>query len=268
MVAEGKASDILEGVSGFATVPGLALSRLIQTRFASSEIAGLQVDHLHGRMMSKTFAPIATWVTLATAESEQKGGQPESATLDPQNPKEEVVRLDGTAVFKGDKLTGKLDLTGTRGYLWLSDEVETGILVVVGPGQSGKISLEILNASSSTQPEMRDGNVKMKVKVKAACNLAEQFGEGKLVTPEHFTALEQLAAERIKYEITLALNEAKRLKADIFGFGESVRRSFPNEWSTLEQEWDQAFEQLDLEMDVEVRLRRFGQIAEMPHPKP
>lgn len=58
-----------------------------------------------------------------------------------------------------------------------------------------------------------------------------------------------------------ALKKAKELNSDIFGFGEAVHENYPNEWKHIENNWDEIFKKLDVEVMVDSNLQRTGRIT-------
>ena len=56
-----------------------------------------------------------------------------------------------------------------------------------------------------------------------------------------------------------AIEEAKKAKTDIFGFGDIVYRSYPRQWKTMKSDWhDHYFPQLEVNVTVEAFIRRTG----------
>ena len=245
-IAKGKAQDIVEGKNEQEKVLGQAIEELATTTGATSKIAKVNVHDLFKTLASKTSAPYIPGIEIMKKEKDDDG--------------KNLIKLGGTAVFKKDKLIGWLDETETRGVLWVLGKVSTGIIVVPSPlKQKGKVSLEIMRASSSIKPEFIDGKLVIIVMVKAEGNIAEQMSGGDLTTPEAFSQLEKEQDAAVEAEINAALAKGqKQWRVDIFKFGDAVHREFPMEWKELEKKWDEEFPTLDVKVQVTTRLRRYG----------
>lgn len=56
------------------------------------------------------------------------------------------------------------------------------------------------------------------------------------------------------------------MNADVFGFGEAVRRKYPREWPQYEKMWEELFPVfLDVRLEVDAKIRRTGLITD-PEP--
>lgn len=248
LVADGRASDILEAKLELESIPARGLVSLVETRVATSEVTAVTLDEFLSRLASRTAAPVATHIELIG------------------NEKEKTVRIVGTAVFKGDKLVGQLDKPETRGLLWVIGEVRSGIIVVESPEDGGKVSLEIISAKSKITPELRDGKVYIKVEVHEEGNLGSQMSAKDLATPSMLADLEKRQESAIHGEIRAALAKARDLNVDIFGFGDAVHRKYPREWREIEPRWEAVFPTIDVEVSVKARIRQVGMITKPASP--
>lgn len=249
MVADGRASDILEAKMELDSIPARGLVSLIEMRTATSEVTAMTLQEFVIRLMSKSTAPVATHVESIGDEKEKR------------------VRLVGTAVFKDDKLVGQLDKPETRGLLWVIGEVKSGIIVVESPGDGGKVSLEITRAKSKITPELRDGKPHIRLEVFEEGNLGGQGSTADLTTPSVLADLEKRQEAAIQGEIRAALAKARELKVDIFGFGDAVHRKYPKEWKKIEPKWEEIFPTVDVEVLVRARVRRVGMITRPTVPR-
>ncbi|MGK3723555.1 Ger(x)C family spore germination C-terminal domain-containing protein, partial [Priestia megaterium] len=80
-----------------------------------------------------------------------------------------------------------------------------------------------------------------------------------ITNPKVITKIEQALRKEIKKELQKAIEHAQKDKADIFGFGEVVHRTRPNQWKKLEPEWSNLyFPKLNVDITVEAYVRRAG----------
>lgn len=235
MVTPGKAGDLLKTTGKMQKIPALEIAEMIRAQSATSKAGSFMVHDFVLRLVSKTAAPVATQIRLD---------------------EENEVQLDGTAVFKGEKLAGFIGPRETRGLLWVLGKVRSGSIVV----NKGQVSLEIIRASSKIKPEVTEASVRIKVIVNVQSNVSNQNNALDLSKPETLKTLAKREEAVIRDEIKAALDKARELKADIFGFGEAIHRVDPKVWKRLEPHWDQIFTELQVELAVKADINQVGLI--------
>ena len=249
LVSEGTAEEILDVPSELEKVPAQNIHRLIHAQASnSSQICFVTFREFITRLMSKTTAPVAPMIKIT-----EKGD-------------EKTATLSATAVFKHDKLIGKLDKTEGRGLLWVLGKVKSGIIEI--KDKDGElVSVEIVRAGGKIEPEINKGKIKIKVSIDEIGNIGDQSGTRDLSKIEEIESLESKISETIKSEIMSAVKKAKELNADIFGFGDAISQHFPSEWKDLEGKWDEVFPEIEVEVDVQANLRFMGRISSPITPK-
>ena len=127
----------------------------------------------------------------------------------------------------------------------------------------GKITFEIIRASSKIKPSIKTDSYTMLINVKEESNISEMTGKiDPIKTPEIMDRLEIIQNNAISNEIKLAINVAqKKFGADIFGFGKMIHRDYPKEWSYIEGRWKNIFPNLNIEIKVISSLKRPGYIS-------
>lgn len=243
-ISKRKAEDIIKSEHEQEKITGKAIENLAKLTFAASKVPEISLLDLDKNLASKTNDSIIPGIALVQGDAETKAKN---------------VKLEGTAIFKRDKLIGWFDAKETRGILWILGNVKSGIIVVPTPSdETKKSSIEISKASSRIVPERIDGNLVLTVNVQAVGNLGEQMSTADLVKPESFKELEEKMASVIEKEISSALEKAQRWEVDIFKFGTEVHRQFPKEWPELEKNWREEFQKLQVNIVVDAKLRWAG----------
>lgn len=240
LVSQGTAGEVLDVKSELEKVPANNIAKLVkENAAASSQIKAVRLRDFSTRLMSKTIAPIAPFIEIS-GDGEEK-----------------VATISGTAVFKGDKLVGKLDKKEGRGLSWVLGEVKSGIINVEGPDNK-LVSLEIIRAKGKMVPEIEDDRIKMTVNITEEGNIAEQTGPADLAKLPEIEMLEKEKSEVIQSEVMAAVKKAQDLDADVFGFGEAVHQKYPQEWKDMESNWDEIFPDIEVEVNVDANLRLMG----------
>lgn len=184
----------------------------------------------------------------------------------------EGLRLNGAAVFKKDKMAGWLSPEETRGWMWVTRRVVSGIVPIPVPGKPGedRISTEITRATSHIIPSIQDGRLVITVRIYEEGAIGEipvpGLDPGK---PEVVREMERSLAEAIRGEALAALRKAQEeYRADIFGFGDAVHRAYPRVWKEIEKRWhEEIFPNLEVMVEVEARIRRVGMSSKSFIPK-
>lgn len=243
LISEGEASEVLEIESKLEEIPGLYISQLIETRYATSQTSAVTLHELLHRLNTKTIAPVTS-----IAKIDNSKGEP-------------MIELKGTAVFKDDKMVGELDTLETRGLLWVIGEVKSGVIVIEAVEKKGHISMETFQSDSKIIPKIENNKVCITVEIQEEGKIGEMMVQEDISNPDILDQLNKRKAAAIYDEVMSAIFKAKKLNTDIFGFGEAVHRKYPKEWETLEGKWDDIFPNLDVEIKVNTNIRGAGSIG-------
>lgn len=249
LIAKGSAAAILEQKSGQEKIPALGIYDTIKTLSSSSIAPQINILEMTKRLLSKPTAPIAPLIELVGEGKDRR------------------ARITGTAIFKGDRLVGELNGSESRGLLWVINEVKSGIISVDYPEGKEKVDLEIIRASSKIIPEIKDGKIRIVVKIREEGNLGAQMSSENLTKAPAWKKLEEKQGTAIGQEVTAALQKARELNTDIFGFGNAIQKKFPKIWNDLEKNWDNIFPGLEVVVTVEAKLRRSGLISKPAIPE-
>ena len=66
----------------------------------------------------------------------------------------------------------------------------------------------------------------------------------------------------IKNQIKLAVCQAQTLNSDIFGFGDTLRKKYPGQWAELADRWDDIFPTIELDIEVDAKIRRSNMLSQ------
>lgn len=265
MVTPGKARDILSAKARTETISANMISGLQhearQTALAPQTSLLELLDHIG------TFArdPLVAAVTLAAppegggASSGESGGEGGGANQG-VNP----VRLEGAAVFRGDRLVGWLSASEARGFLWLEGEADRTLLDYRDDqtGATGTVRVFINTAKWSVVPDtVNPGRTRFSVAIRADGQINELTGGVASEQSGNFSNLEKTLAALIKAEAVAALTKQQsEFRADFIGLGEYLRsRVSSRTWRGLDKLWaDQYMPQTTVDVSVSFRLRRPG----------
>ena len=247
-VARGYAKSIFEVTPAIGKITSGEIGQLMDGQRATSESVQLTLADVVADLTSTTKSMTAPYLDVSIDCGK------------------EMISINGTAVFKDDKLVGSLDKKETRGYMWAVDKIKSGIVSLEVLGETADI--EIKKASGKIQCTMSDkDSISINILVDYEFALGSQTGDISLNDVENTPALEKAASDTVKAEILRTLNRAKEMGTDIYGFGERIMQKYPEEWKGIESDWDELFKNLTVNVEVSSKLRGGGRIVNPIYPE-
>lgn len=178
-------------------------------------------------------------------------------------PAKSGLALDGSAVFRGDKLVDWLSPEESQTYLLAKGEMKTGLIVVPHPdNQSNLAGIEVIDNSASLKAEMVDGQAIANISVKINGNLGDQrFNvpgqkqEDPSEDPEFYLKLDQQLAAKVKSDVEkLVAKSQTEFDSDIFGVGNHIMNLYPNDWDHVKANWLDYYKRAAIQVDVKVNI--------------
>ncbi|WP_026564883.1 Ger(x)C family spore germination protein [Bacillus sp. UNC41MFS5] len=174
------------------------------------------------------------------------------------NKQETIANIIGTAIFKKDKMVGQIDISVTRGLLWLRNEVEV-TAVTVKPKKGESISLDPIREKTKLIPTIKNGKWKILAKVKSEGTIVQNGSHLDIMSPIITKRVEKELEKDIKQRLNLSLKQVKKeMNIDAFGFGDAFHRKYPKEWEKVKDHWDKILPQVDVKIAIKTRIRRPG----------
>lgn len=242
LISRGEASEILEEEADLEKIPALHIYGMMENQKANSETAVVTLRDFVIATLSGSTSPVAPIIDLYESDGKKK------------------VKLDGTAVFKQGKMIGELDMAQTRGLLWVTGKAQGGALTVDTPW--GQVILELFHSNSRLKPvKTENGMIRMALTINEDGVIQSNETTQDVSRLENVEMLKELMKEAIRSDVENALEQARMLSADVFGFGEAIRREYPDDWETMKEDWDMIFPQIELDIQMNVELRSTGGLA-------
>lgn len=164
------------------------------------------------------------------------------------------------AAFKYDKLVGWLNENESKGYNYIRGNVKSTVGHVECPG-GGKVTTEVVRAKSKIKGHIEEGKPHVTITLHSIQNIAEvECRNLELTKPETIDQIEKATEAKTKLLIESAIKKAQNsFRADIFGFGEAIRRADPKAWKDMKHDWDERyFTDLPVHINVNVKIRHVG----------
>lgn len=172
----------------------------------------------------------------------------------------DTVLTDGLAIFREGKYVGELDATQTRSLLFLTDQIESGDLVVEGDS-FGKASLEIIKSKTKYETDMKNGVPSYRATVDCVCDLNEieqaDFGSVQGAVREQ---IEQAVAAMLERQLQQAADICLRsCRSDVLRLGNRLWLAEPEAFRKVEGRWREVLPNVELTVQVNTTIRRSGQ---------
>jgi len=236
LVAEKKASDVMDAKPETEKYPAMNIAKLVETYGFTSQFFKVNMKDFASCLMSGTKAPLVPLLSIVQDEECKD------------------IFVSGMVAFKNGKMVGKLNHDEVRGLLWVIGKVKSGVIIVPSPNKQGEAVLEIIKAKSKVTPVMKNGKIVMNIKIKEESSLSEQTTTENLADEKALKKVQEATAEVIRQEVMAAFDKSKELKTDIFGFGEMLHKKYSKEWKTLKDKWEEIYPTIELNIDVETKI--------------
>gem|GEM_PF-954196 len=211
-------------------------------------------------IISKGINPVAGMISMR--------GDPEKGQTVENNKDlspDALVYADGMAVFKNDKMVGRLSLEETRGYLWTKDLRHTSLSIKCNSETADSseeeffLDARIIRSKVKLGAKYQNDRPKINVKINGEAKIQGTQCPNDLTKINVFAEHEKLIEKFIKDEITqLIIKVQKEYGVDIFGFGESLNRQDHKKYKEVENKWDKEFAKAELDVKVDIQLLRAG----------
>lgn len=248
-----KAGDILNVLTPLEKIPSQKLRKSLETSEKSwAPTHTIQLDELITDMLEPGRSPVLTGVRIEGSKSKGKT-RDGLASVTPAG----VLEYANLAVIRRDRLAGWLNEQESKGYNYIKGNVKNTV-GTIGCGGKGSVSVEAFNTKSTVRAFVDKGTPSIVVSLMTESNVTEVHCDVDLSKPEAIRMLEQEAGKRTKEVVRAAIQKAKKLKSDIFGFGEIIHQKDPKLWAGLKEDWNAQFVKLPVTVVVDAHIRRTG----------
>lgn len=248
------AETILETLTPLEKIPtNRILNTLEVTEKALAENMKVDRDQVANALISKGREPAISGIRVAGKK--QFGEKVENTQeVEPKS----TLYFDGIGLFNEGKLVGWLESTKARGFLWTQEKVKNPVVKLDCKDKKGGVVVELYRSKAKIESKI----VNKKPIIHISVNTEGSFGETRcavdLTKTKEIYQIEKKTQMVIGNEILTAIKVAQTKKSDIFGFGEVLHRSQPNEWKKVEKKWSDLFATANVVLDIEVHIRRSG----------
>ncbi|MEK4434457.1 Ger(x)C family spore germination protein [Paenibacillus sp. FSL K6-2862] len=171
------------------------------------------------------------------------------------------LRLTKLAVFQNGKLKGFLNEEQGLGVSYLSQKIKNTEISFPCSEQSGRelySSLRVNSADVKLRPGKSGYHYTMQVKVKVNGTLIDTTCTKDISLTQTIRDMEGEISKEVTRVIKEGWSRLQELGVDAAGFADQIHRKFPRDWRTVKKDWDQEFKKMELDIQVDARIRRPG----------
>ena len=171
----------------------------------------------------------------------------------------EDIKFFGGSIFKNYKFIGHLDEVENRALTILKGRWKRDL--VVAPFKDITISF-ITTGSQLKRQFIKDKDnlrVKLNIRVEGALEEYIHTENPTLNDTRLIDEMQKAIEKQLMKEITETLELLqKEYKADAIGIGEYISKFHPRVWKEISEDWDEIFSDMDIEVSLEIKIRRRG----------
>jgi len=175
-----------------------------------------------------------------------------------------TANLSGMAVLKKDKLIGFLSEQDTKFFLFVKNKIQGGLLIVYPDEEhpNDGVTLEIFKSKTKVQPVYSNGKLLMKININTEVGIAEEDIPINYMIETNKSKLKKETEEYLNKNIENIIKKVQEdFDTDIFGFGRIVMEEMPSLWKNIDDEWDEIFRTLEVDINTEIDIRGSGLIS-------
>jgi len=170
------------------------------------------------------------------------------------------IKAEGSAVIKNYKFEGWLGGIDTGHLMILKGEIPVvGGISVQYKGHS--IPIDMRPEKPKVSLVEHEDNIKILIEVSAEADIKQTYfqSDEDLLKSETVEKIQKLVNIQIKENMEHAVNKIqKEFKTDVIGIDRYLRqRNYPL-WKTIEDDWEEMFPDIEIEISVDVKIRRIG----------
>lgn len=236
-VSEGTAEAVIRSRPSLEQLPAIFLSDMFEDAVKTGRLPNIYWGEFLTRLSNKGEETVVPVIRMPA----------------PDHP-----ALAGLAVFRGDRMVGKLTLEETATYMEVRGLKRGGELLKVLLPEGRKADLKVYGRRSRWRILATSGRIRARVRIELEADLAE-LSTGLSGSDEDVTALIQREAAKEVSRRAAALAERlqKEFGSDAFGLGERVRAYLPGTWASI-RDWPAEFARAQISFDTTVSVRRTG----------
>ena len=172
------------------------------------------------------------------------------------------IKITGGALIKDGKMVGWADELDIEVTNIIADKYKGGTVMGRMPGNNEAIIvMEVTSARTKVVPIIENGELRFDVDIKMKGKYAEQVGvtSGGRVDKNFIKECEKEFAKTIETRCKKTIEKMqKEYNVDVFQLNRIVRTQKPAYWEEVKDDWDEIFQNLDINVKANVTIQIIG----------
>lgn len=168
------------------------------------------------------------------------------------------IQMSGLGVIKKGKLEKWLSGPEARGTQFILNKIDETIINIDAGDKEKSMAVNVYYSDTHVRVEVKDGVPVFHINISEEGIINETRSFVDLSSNKEIRKLEDELEKQTKAEVQQAVQVAQSMGADIFNFGNDLKRTHPAAWKTVENEWDRYFAIGKLEVHVDAYIRSTG----------
>lgn len=165
--------------------------------------------------------------------------------------------IDGIAIIKGYKHVGILSPQDTTVVEMLRGKLISGKKVIYK--DKVPIDFEIDNLERKIKVTEDNGKLLFKINIDIEGRIKEYKVDRELFYDGTIEEIEKYFSNSLSEEgQKIARRVQREYGVDIFGFREQITKFMPSTWEKVKGDWEKAFKDAEIDVNVDVKARRIG----------
>lgn len=236
-VSEGPAEAVIRAQPSLEQVPSLFLSDMFDDAVKTGRLPNIYLGELMTRISNKGEEAVIPLIRMAA----------------PDRP-----TLTGLAVFRGDRMVGKLSPEETMTFMEVRGLPRGGELLKVPLPEGQKAELRVYGRQAHWGVRWVNERVQSHVQIELEAELSELSVRLRGSDAEVIALIQREAAKEVSRRAAdLTARLQREFGSDIYALGERVRAYLPGTWVNI-RDWSAAFAKAQFSFDTRVNVRRSG----------
>ena len=180
-----------------------------------------------------------------------------------QHPERKTFKVDGTAVFSGDKLAGWLNENEGLGAMLITRQARGGEIPFAFRSPEKNASYVFRSVSTSVKPVISQDGITFEVMIKGSGNWQRTGTPPSTWRRSPISRLRNSwSTRRRSTTARTAVTKCQSLNADIFGFGNLIHKTDPAFWKQIKDQWRDYFPGVKVRVTARFTIENTGVTSE------
>lgn len=239
---------------------GNSASEILKSTINPNEIASFNLDDtMNLQNLLSNFPASRVWSFVDRLSS--KGHSQSVATV--RNELDNGVitsHVNGSAIFKSDKLVGYLDGTETLYMLMIKNKIQEGLISLKKiSGSDTNVTLEIFENKTKLTPVYKNGKASLTINIYPVVIIAEVEGSKNFMTGKYLKTLQSETEKQIENNIQSLISKIqKNYDNDVLGLGDIFEKENPKACDYFKNKGENIFAKVKTKVNVHLQIKGSG----------